>query len=639
MSLKTPDNFFTLEPCGSVESIRNMRDNSINILLKSIIILIFTLIFVLAGCKQDTTEVEKGLNEKLNFSYTKYQEAIKSRFIYDDLSILVEDSAIQYYDSLKHFYSARNYQPIFIKSFETKDLINSLLTIFYKAEEHGINPEQYLPSLIGKEFFHAINDNINIPDRYAPLATTELLTCYAVLKYSYHMRCGLANPKQLYPDSYYLPVADLSKEDFFEPVKQNNTVQYLQNVQPKSDRYKKLQSALQHFSFTMEDEWESIPIPKEKLEPGDKDSSVILIANKLISLEFLDTSNVTISDYTVYDSLLVNSIMEFQRINGLNDDGVIGKNTIDKLNISPAEYVDKIKVNLERFRWIDYPDTSAYILVNIPEFRLYVVEDKEKLFDIKVCAGRRRPANFKEQFKIYKRTKLLQNKPDDWETPNLYGEISYMVLNPTWNVPNSIIREEIARKVNKDSTYLETRNFKVYKDGMEVNLDEVITSEFTSDTIPYRIVQDSGPGNALGKIKFMFNNRFGIYLHDTPTRRPFTYSNRAVSHGCVRVEKPLQLAEFILRDHSKWNIDYLKIEIGQRVDDKSIKSEYYKKRSSLRNRKYSSENKTTEVILDKKIPLYIDYYTAWVDNNGALNFRDDIYRRDKLLGEYLFSEN
>jgi murein L,D-transpeptidase YcbB/YkuD len=107
----------------------------------------------------------------------------------------------------------------------------------------------------------------------------------------------------------------------------------------------------------------------------------------------------------------------------------------------------------------------------------------------------------------------------------------------------------------------------------------------------------------------------------------------------VRVEKPLQLAEFILRDHSKWNIDYLKIEIGQRVDDKSKISEYYQKRSLLRNRKYSTEDKTTEVILDKKIPLFIDYYTAWVDDNGAINFRDDIYRRDKLLVEYLLSEN
>jgi murein L,D-transpeptidase YcbB/YkuD len=613
-----------------------MRDNTIYMLPKSITFCILLLLLFHSGCNQESLVVEKGLNEKLNFSYSKYQDAIKYRFLSDDLYDILEDSLFKYFDSLQHFYSARNFQPVFINSFEQKNLVYSLLVILNKADEHGINPELYHPGRIEKEFFLAINDSINNLGRYSNLATAELLVCYAIIKYSFHMRYGLVNPKELFPDSYFLPVADLLQIDLFEPVKQSDIIQYLQDVQPKSERYKKLQTALQLFKFYKNIEWQDVPVLEEKLETGDKDSSLILIANKLISLEFLDTSKVMISDFTVYDSLLINPIKEFQRVNGLNDDGVIGKNTIDKLNITPGEYVDKIKINLERFRWINYPDTSAYIIVNIPDFRLYVMENEEEKFDIKVCTGRRRPANYKEQYKVYKRTRRRENKPDNWETPNMYGEISYLVLNPTWNVPNSIIREEISRKVNKDSSYLKTRNFKVYKDGVEVNLDEVNTSEFTSDTIPYRIVQDSGPGNALGKIKFMFNNRFGIYLHDTPTRRPFTYSNRAVSHGCVRVEKPLQLAEFILRDHSKWNIDYLKIEIGKRVDDRSKIMEYNNKRYSLRNRKYSSEDKATELILEKKIPLFIDYYTAWVDDSGAVNFRDDIYRRDKLLMEYLF---
>jgi len=613
-----------------------MRENSINMLPKSVTFFIFILLLFHSGCNQESPEVEMGLNEKLNFSDSKYQDALEHRIFSDDLPVILEDSLFQHFDSLKHFYSARNFQPVFINSFEQKDLVYSLLVIFNKADEHGINPEHYHPHLIEKEFSHSINDTIDNPDRYTQLATVELLLCYAILKYSYHMHYGLVNPKELYPDSYFLPVADLSKIDLFEPVNQNNIIQYLQDVQPKSERYKKLQAALQHYKFNEDLELHNIPVPKEKFEPGDKDSSLILIANRLITLGFLDTSEVMIIDFAVYDSLLVNPIKEFQRVNGLNDDGVIGKNTIDKLNITPGEYVDKIKINLERFRWINYPDTSAYIIVNIPDFRLYVMESEEEIFDIKVCTGRRRPSNYKEQFKVYKRTRRRENKPDDWETPNMYGEISYLVLNPTWNVPNSIIREEILRKVTEDSTYLETRNFKVYQDGVELNLDEVNSNEFSADTIPYRIVQDSGPGNALGKIKFMFNNRFGIYLHDTPTRRPFTYSNRAVSHGCVRVEKPLQLAEFILRDHSKWNIDYLKIEIGKRVDDKSKIKEYNQKRYSLRNRKYSSKDKTTELILEKKIPLFIDYYTAWVDDNGAINFRDDIYRRDKILMGYLF---
>lgn len=608
-------------------------------LLKNVIYFTFLLLLLHFGCKQELKKIDKGLNEKLKFSYSEYKDAIKNSFLFDDLASTLEDSLFNYYDSFEQFYSKRNFQPVFITSFEKKDLVYSLLVILNKADEHGINPALYYPKLIKKEFFSAVNDTSNNPNRYTHLATAELLLSYAILKYSKHMQYGLVNPKELYPDSYYLPVSEISETDLFEPLRQNNIIQYLLDVQPKSKRYKKLQAALQYFKSYKDIEWLTIPLPKEKLEIGDRDTSIIMIASKLISLGYLDTAKVLINDYSIYDSLLVNPIKEFQELNGLNADGVIGKNTINRLNISPQEYVHKIEINLERFRWLDYTDSSNYILVNIPEFRLYVMEKEEEQFDIKVCAGRRKPANYKDQYKIYKRTKRREDKPDDWETPNMYGEISYLVLNPTWNVPNSIIREEIARKVNNDSTYLMTRNFKVYQDGVEINLDEVNTTKFTADTIPYRIVQDSGPGNALGKIKFMFNNRFGIYLHDTPTRRPFSYSNRAVSHGCVRVEKPLKLAEFVLKNHSKWNIDYLKIEIGQKVDDKSIRTEYYQKRKSLRRGKFSSEDKTTEVILDKKIPLYIDYYTAWVDNKGATNFRDDVYRRDKVLMDYLSYEN
>ncbi|MBT8387916.1 MAG: peptidoglycan-binding protein, partial [Ignavibacteria bacterium] len=320
-------------------------------LIKTVTFCIVLLFLFQPGCKQESPQIEKTLNEKLNFSYSKYQEALRNSFSGDDLNNILADSSFQYFDSLKHFYSTRNFQPVYITSFEKKDLVYSLLTIFYKADEHGINPEHYYPGLIEKEFFEAINDTINIPGRYNHLATAEILISYAILKYNYHMRYGLVNPKDLFPDSYYLPVAELSQTGLYEPLKQIKIIQYLQDVQPKSERYKKLQTALLRFKTFNDPEWTVIPIPDEKLEPGDKNSLLILIANKLISLGFLDTSKITISDYTIYDSLLVDPIKEFQQVNGLNDDGVIGKNTIYRLNITPREYVDKIKINLERFRW------------------------------------------------------------------------------------------------------------------------------------------------------------------------------------------------------------------------------------------------------------------------------------------------
>ncbi len=598
----------------------------------------FVLLFSQNGCKNEV-EKEIGLDEKYGLSSTEYKYSIKQTLLNDDLKLILEDSLFQYYDLFKRFYVDRKFEPVFVNGFENENLIFSLLVILNKAGEHGISPSAYYTELIEKEFSSAIVDSLDSSERHNHLSKAELLASFAILKYCKQLRFGIVNPKALYPDSYYLPVKEISESDLFEPFNQINIIHYLQDIQPKTERYKKLQAALQNFKSYKSNNWQAIPILNKKLEIGDRDSLIVQIAAKLIFLGYLDTSVVKIDNFSAYDSLLSISIKEFQTVNGLNDDGVIGKNTIDKLNTPPEEYINKIIINLERFRWLNYPDSSSYILVNIPEFKLHVFENEEEIFDIKVCTGRKRPSNYSERLKVYKRTRHRENKPDDWETPNMYGEISYLVLNPTWSVPNSIIREEIVNKITKDSTYLKSRNFKVYQDGVEINVDDVITSKLSSDTIPYRIVQDSGPGNALGKIKFMFKNPFGIYLHDTPTRSPFGYSNRAVSHGCVRVEKPLQLAEFVLKDHSKWNLDYLKIETGQKVESKEVVSEYYQKRSSLRRNHYSSKDKTTEVILERKIPLFIDYYTAWVDINGEINFRDDVYRRDKILYDYIIPGN
>lgn len=577
---------------------------------------------------------QKSLNEKLNFSSTQYLDVFKSKIvsIYSDL--VKQDTLIQYYDTLRYFYSSKNYEPVFIKSFEDEEFIYSLLVILEKAAEHGLNPEQYHFSKLKNEFFEAI-DTLPNNFRYSQLANTELLVSDAILKYSYHLRYGLVNPKELFPDSYFLPLDDSLKGDLFQPLKQENILQYLVDIQPKTKRYKDLQLALKYYNRFKNLEWPTIPLPAKKIEVGSRDSAISFIVQRLITLEYIDTSKVQLGEPSVYDSSLVEYVKRFQRNNGLNDDGILGKNSIERLNTTPQEYIDKLKLNLERFRWNDYTDTSQYVLVNIPDFMLHIIDNGEELYNTKVCTGIKRSSYYQNQFKVYKKTRQWRDKPDDWETPNMYGEISYMVLNPTWNVPPSIMREEIANKLKKDSTYLRDKNFKVYKDGVEINPEEVTIAELHSDEIPYRIIQDPGDGNALGKIKFIFNNPFGIYLHDTPNRPPFNNSNRAVSHGCIRVEKPLPLAEFLLKGHPKWNMDFLKIEIGKKVDNKSAVIEYAKKRESLR--KYASLGETTDVVLSKKTPLYVDYYTAWVNDDGVINFRADVYDRDKVLLEYLNS--
>ena len=588
------------------------------------------------SCGTDTPEKDLPLNEKLSFDEVRYHNAIGRVFYKTEKSELFMDSTYHFIDTLKEFYSSGQLKPAIIISFEDGEVVNGITGILSRADEHGLNPDEYHAELIRNEFFNAVNDTIENPNRYEQLAMAEILLSKAIIKYAYHLRYGCVNPRVLFSDSYFIPLPDSASRDLFEPLRQENILEYLNKIQPAGAKYVKLQGALKHYKNYLGLDWPVITISSAKLEEGSTDPSLKLIASRLITLGLLDTSIYKISNHPVYDSVFVDAVKTFQRINGLNDDGVIGPGTLERLNVTPEQYVKTIKINLERFRWIDYTSTPQYLLVNIPDFKVFAVENGKKLFDIKVCTGIRRPANFQARNEIYKKTKGIRDKPEDWETPVLYSEVSYMVLNPTWTVPASIIREEIFREVSKDSTYLERKNFKVYRAGVQVELNEITPEKLTASSIPYTIVQDPGAGNALGKIKFMFNNPFGVYLHDTPTRAPFSKSNRAVSHGCVRVEKPIMLAEYFLREHSKWNVDFLKLEIGQRVDDRAVQAEYQNKRSALRRN--ASFGKTTDIILDRKIPLYIDYYTAWVDDDGYVNFREDVYRKDKVLIEYMFPE-
>ncbi|MFA4923504.1 MAG: L,D-transpeptidase family protein [Ignavibacteriaceae bacterium] len=595
---------------------------------------LIVLILFGSGCKSKHDKV--GFDVKYKFVIEEYQHRLQSRFNAEDSSFQIPSTNFEYFDSLKHFYANRNYQPMFMKSYDDKFFIDSMLKVINKSVEHGIAANVYKYDLIKSEYAKLLDSGITDNSiRYLHLANIELLLSNAVLKYAYHLRYGVVNPTKIFPDSYFLPVVDSTKRELFKPLYQKDIFQYLKKIQPKSDRYKKLQTALRFFTNLKNLEWKRIPSFNQKLKVDEKTIQLKPVRERLALLGFVDTSKVVQKAFDTYDSLLVKAIAKFQRANGLTDDGTLGKATLEKLNTSPKENVEKIKLNLERFRWTNYADSSRYIFVNIPDFHLRVIENKQEKFKIKVCTGRKRPANYEARLKVYEKIKTWRNKPNDWETPLLYGKITHLILNPTWTVPTSIIRDELYRKSINDSQYLRKENFKVIYKGKEVNLDEVNLKQFSANNVPYTFVQDPGAGNALGRIKFMFTNKFDIYLHDTPSRAAFSVANRAVSHGCVRVEKPLILADYVLKNHSKWEPDYVKIEIGMPVADKTKISEYRLKRNELRRN--FSFGKTTQVNLDQNIPLFIDYFTAWVSEEGIVNFRDDVYGKDDILKQYLFN--
>lgn len=574
----------------------------------SLILLLNAIIFI--SCDK---KIESTLNDKLEFDSESYKNIIKNTFTRFDSTNQIHSSLNSLFDTLSVMYSKQDFEPFFIKSYDSKSLVDSILTILENAPEHGLNPEIYNFTLIKNQFDNAINQSKSTlnSERLKYLANTELLLVESILKYSEHMRHGVVNPRKLYPEVYYLPVTDSLNKKYFEPLENKNIVAYLQNIQPKSDKYKKLQNELKKFESISNIDWQNIPVADIKIKVNDNFAHLNNVYKNLITLGFIDTSKTKLNVSSIYDSTLSPFVKEFQRANGLISDGVINKTTIERLNISPSEYVEKIKLNLERYRWIDYSDTSKYILVNIPDFKVYAVEEGTEKLDIKICVGRK----------------------TTWETPNLYGQISYFVLNPTWSVPRSIIQEEIVSGLRRDSSYLKKRNFVAYKSGKQVSLNGLTAQEMAKNN--YSLVQNPGAGNALGKIKFMFKNPFGVYLHDTPTRAPFNYVNRAVSHGCMRVEKPMALADYLLNNNCDWKLDYLKIEIGQKPEDQKSIEEFKNVRNELR--KNNSYGVTTEIKLKKYIPLFVDYYTMWVDKFGKLNHRDDVYGRDKKLKEALIT--
>lgn len=275
----------------------------------------------------------------------------------------------------------------------------------------------------------------------------------------------------------------------------------------------------------------------------------------------------------VYDSSFISAVQSFQKRMGLEADGIIGKKMLDALNITPLKRIEQILINLERMRWLPLQQDSNYIVVNIPEYALHVFENGTKQFDMKVIVG------------------TATNS-----TVIFTGNLKYIVFSPYWNVPFSITSKELMPAIKRNSNYLHQKNMEItgYENGTPV------------------IRQKPGSGNALGNIKFLFPNSHSIYLHDTPNKTLFNENTRSFSHGCIRLAEPKKLAQYLLR-----------------ADTAGIwKSSVIDSCMQLTKEKW--------VTLQQSVPVYIVYFTAWVDENGRLNFRNDIYKHDEKMAAKMF---
>lgn len=336
---------------------------------------------------------------------------------------------------------------------------------------------------------------------------------------------------------------------------------------PLSEQYKKLLSFIPPYYLMQKTNWDSIAKPAKSFHVGDEDKIIFKIKERLAKLGDLEINDST----EIYDTTLLSAVKKFQKRMGLAVDGAIGAKMIDELNVTPAQRIQQIFVNLERMRWMPSESEPRHIFVNIPEYKMYVYDSGKLNFTMNVIVGT--TAN---------------------STVIFSGNLKYIVFAPYWKVPVKIIKTEILPAMKKDTGYLRKHNMERLGG---------------SDSLPV-IRQKPGLDNALGKVKFLFPNNYDIYFHDTPNRDLFSASNRSFSHGCIRVGEPKHLAQFLLQNDTAWT--------SYRID------------TSMNSKK------EIWVSLPKSVPVVIAYFTAWVDANGVLNFRKDIYGHDRKLADKLF---
>ncbi|UKT64860.1 L,D-transpeptidase family protein [Pedobacter mucosus] len=286
-------------------------------------------------------------------------------------------------------------------------------------------------------------------------------------------------------------------------------------------------------------------------------------------------------------------------------------------------------LNMERFRW-QMPETSDnYVQVNIPDFRLTWIDKSDTLITMKVCVGGKREEGYEEKMKMFAKSGNLDDKPKNHETPLLFSKINSIQANPIWNIPVSIAQSEIYWMARKDPYYLSNSNIKVYYKDKVINEPDTINwSRYSRDKLPFKFKQGSGGGNALGKFKFIFDNSSSIYLHDTNAKNGFNLTNRALSHGCVRIEKPLEFAELLVKD--SYTYDKLRAEVDLPPVD-STHNKWYKKRMAAKaDTTKSFQLKPAWFGPKKAVPLFITYITAW-SQNDKIEYRPDVYGLDEKL--------
>lgn len=478
---------------------------------------------------------------------------------------------------LYYFYGARYFEPLWLTESEDGKIAFSasaekIIEVFKAAELEGFRPSDYLtPEL----------DVAAAGTDPARLAALETAFSAAAIRYAQDAYGGRIAPSEVGRLVTIKPRKIDAAELLIKLAETDDPAGVLRDLHPKQREFLQLRKALAEFDDRVVEEQTSIP-DGPVLKPGMKDARVPLLRLRLnLEERAIAESAVTAEPDLVYDDALVEAIKSFQGSLGLIVDGIVGPATVASLNGGGATTREDIVANMERWRWMPSDLGDFYVLVNIPEFRLAIMKTDELVYSTKVVVG----------------------KPE-FQTPIFADQIENIVVNPFWNVPSNIANNEIVPRIVSNPGYLASQNMELLKGGKVINASAVDWSTLPQGRFPFAIRQRPGNDNALGKIKFLFPNEHDVYLHDTPAKSLFNSSVRAYSHGCVRVQNPMEFADALLANEPGLSAAALEAMYG--------KNERWVK-------------------LKTPIPVYLAYFTLRVDEDGTIRSYGDVYGLNKRL--------
>lgn len=553
--------------------------------LQSILLSLFFIAFT--ACKQgkkqepdagkkgvsEIEDVDKPIDEKeKKKKVTDRDFSINKENAYND--IFLDSMAMEHYISrrqltdkkisrrIRSFYNARNYQYAWFSSAG----LTEQTRFFWNQYDYAVTHLKD-SSLVNSEFYKNAEKYLNQEKVAVSTKDTTLLkTEFAFTEYF------IRYINSTYEKGY----VKRKEQEKFIPIKKADPVYLadsLLNKKHSDDKYYEqvndMYAALKnHLKLYLDIEraggFPQIPVIKGSLKKGTEDPAIKVIKKRLQLSKDLQGSDTS----SLFNDTLELAVKRFEKRHGYKDDGIITAELVKEMNVSVEKRLMQILLNMDRMRWMPQKPEGHLIIVNIPEFMLHVYDGKKRLFDMVVVVG-----------KVGNNTMMFN------------GDLSYIVFSPYWNVPPSIIKSEILPAMQRDPNYLARKNMEKVGNGIR---------------------QKPGPGNALGKVKFIFPNSFNIYFHDTPSKSLFSQDKRAFSHGCIRLSEPQKMAEWLLRNDPEWNTEKIVAAMNQ-TSEKMVK-------------------------LKSLLPVFIIYYTAWVDDEGLLNFRDDVYKHDSELIGKMFTK-